>query len=63
MEILGGTSLVGTQLDSHSDHRIAMSLAIAGLNAIGSTEIARAEAAAISYPNFSQTLQEIAQIA
>jgi len=63
MEILGGTPLLGTQLDSHSDHRIAMSLAIAGLNAIGNTEIHRAEAAAISYPNFSQTLQEIAQIA
>jgi hypothetical protein len=31
MEITGGTPLVGTDVDSHIDHRIAMSLAIAPL--------------------------------
>jgi 3-phosphoshikimate 1-carboxyvinyltransferase len=59
MEITGGTPLVGTDVDSHTDHRIAMSLAIAALNASGITTIHRAEAAAISYPNFTNTLQQI----
>ncbi|WP_038296317.1 3-phosphoshikimate 1-carboxyvinyltransferase, partial [[Scytonema hofmanni] UTEX B 1581] len=56
MEITGGTSLVGTDVDSHTDHRIAMSLAIASLVATGTTIIQRAEAAAISYPDFTATL-------
>jgi 3-phosphoshikimate 1-carboxyvinyltransferase len=59
MEITGGTPLVGTDVDSHTDHRIAMSLAIASLVATGTTTIQRAEAAAISYPNFTATLQEV----
>ncbi|MFQ4142535.1 3-phosphoshikimate 1-carboxyvinyltransferase [Chlorogloeopsis sp. ULAP02] len=59
MEITGGTSLIGTDVDSYTDHRIAMSLAIAALNATGITNIHRAEAAAVSYPNFIPTLQQI----
>ncbi|TVQ60524.1 MAG: 3-phosphoshikimate 1-carboxyvinyltransferase [Spirulina sp. DLM2.Bin59] len=59
LEITGGTALKGTDLDSHTDHRIAMSLAIAALNASGKTQIHRAEAAAISYPNFVSTLQTV----
>ncbi|MBD1931974.1 MULTISPECIES: 3-phosphoshikimate 1-carboxyvinyltransferase [Cyanophyceae] len=59
LEITGGTPLNGTDVDSHTDHRIAMSLAIAALNASGTTTINRAEAAAISYPNFTPTLQQI----
>jgi 3-phosphoshikimate 1-carboxyvinyltransferase len=61
MEIIGGTPLVGTEVDSYTDHRIAMSLAIAALNATGTTTIHRAEAAAISYPNFIYTLKEVCQ--
>ncbi|MDB9483315.1 3-phosphoshikimate 1-carboxyvinyltransferase, partial [Dolichospermum circinale CS-537/05] len=61
MEITGGTPLIGTEVDSHTDHRIAMSLSIAALNATGKTTIYRAEAAAISYPNFTSTLREICQ--
>ncbi|WP_390883217.1 3-phosphoshikimate 1-carboxyvinyltransferase [Kovacikia minuta] len=59
MEIIGGTSLTGTEVDSYTDHRIAMSLAIAALNAAGTTTIRRAEAAAISYPDFVRTLEQI----
>jgi 3-phosphoshikimate 1-carboxyvinyltransferase len=59
MEITGGTPLVGTDVDSHTDHRIAMSLAIAALVSTGITTIHRAEAAAISYPNFTATLQQV----
>jgi 3-phosphoshikimate 1-carboxyvinyltransferase len=59
LEITGGTPLTGTDVDSYTDHRIAMSLAIAGLNAQGVTTVNRAEAAAISYPNFTSTLEQI----
>lgn len=59
LEITGGTPLTGTEVDSHTDHRIAMSLAIAALNATQTTIIHGAEAAAISYPNFVATLEEI----
>jgi len=59
LEITGGTPLSGTNVDSHTDHRIAMSLAIAALNASGTTTIHGAEAAAISYPDFVATLQNV----
>jgi 3-phosphoshikimate 1-carboxyvinyltransferase len=61
LEITGPTRLVGAEVDSHTDHRIAMSLAIAALTATGSTIIQRAEAAAISYPDFTATLQQVCQ--
>ena len=59
MEITGGTPLKGADVDSYTDHRIAMSLAIASLLAIGTTTIQRAQAAAISYPDFTATLQKV----
>jgi 3-phosphoshikimate 1-carboxyvinyltransferase len=59
LEITGGTPLTGAEVDSYTDHRIAMSLAIAALIAQGTTVIHRAEAAAISYPDFTATLQRL----
>ncbi|MBW4637749.1 MAG: 3-phosphoshikimate 1-carboxyvinyltransferase [Gloeocapsa sp. UFS-A4-WI-NPMV-4B04] len=59
LEITGGTPLTGTNVDSHADHRITMSLAIAALNATNTTTIHGAEAAAVSYPDFVTTLQKI----
>ncbi|MBV5261660.1 3-phosphoshikimate 1-carboxyvinyltransferase [Synechococcus moorigangaii CMS01] len=61
LEITGGTALHGAETDSYTDHRIAMSLAIAALNAQGETRIHRAEAAAISYPTFVETLTNVCQ--
>lgn len=61
LEITGSAPLTGTAVDSHTDHRIAMSLAIAALAASGTTTIQRAEAAAISYPNFTTTLEQVCQ--
>lgn len=61
LEIQGGASLQGAKVESFGDHRVGMSLAIAALNATGSTTIHRAEAAAISYPNFVATLQQLWQ--
>lgn len=59
LEIIGQAPLTGAEVDSHTDHRIAMSLAIAALQAQGTTLIHRAEAAAVSYPDFVPTLQQL----
>ena len=59
LEITGGVSIIGTDVESNGDHRVAMSLAIAALNATGITNIHQAEAASISYPNFAKTLEQI----
>jgi 3-phosphoshikimate 1-carboxyvinyltransferase len=59
LEITGSGSLVGAEVDSYTDHRIAMSLAIAAMMAKGVTKIDRAEAAAISYPTFFDSLRSI----
>ncbi|MDB9312101.1 3-phosphoshikimate 1-carboxyvinyltransferase [Spirulina sp. CS-785/01] len=59
LEITGETPLQGAEVDSYTDHRVAMSLAIAALNATTPTTIHRAEAAAISYPDFITTLDSL----
>jgi 3-phosphoshikimate 1-carboxyvinyltransferase len=59
LEITGGQSLQGATVESFGDHRIGMSLAIASLVATGPTTILNAEAAAISYPNFVETLSRL----
>ncbi len=56
MVINGGKPLTGTEVDSHGDHRIAMSLAIAGLVAKGETIINKAGVVEISYPSFWQSI-------
>lgn len=56
MIIRGGKPLHGAVLDSHLDHRIAMSFAVAGLVADGETEITHADCVNISYPEFYHDL-------
>ncbi|PSO48092.1 MAG: 3-phosphoshikimate 1-carboxyvinyltransferase [Cyanobacteria bacterium SW_9_44_58] len=62
LEIVGGGNLTGTEIEAYNDHRVAMSFAIAALNAQGKTTINGAQAAAISYPDFFENLQQICQI-
>lgn len=50
--IRGGKRLKGARLDGHYDHRVVMSLAVAGLTAEGSTTITTAEAINITFPHF-----------
>ena len=61
LEIPGNQQLHGAQIDSGSDHRIAMAFAIAALRATGDTEIHGAEAAAISFPEFFPYLDALCQ--
>jgi 3-phosphoshikimate 1-carboxyvinyltransferase len=61
LKIPGRQNLHGAELDSFHDHRIAMAFAVAGLRAKGETLIRGAESAAISYPAFFQTLEEVTE--
>ncbi|OPY26381.1 MAG: 3-phosphoshikimate 1-carboxyvinyltransferase [Methanocella sp. PtaU1.Bin125] len=54
-----GSKLKGTKVDGYDDHRIVMSLAIAGLVAEGKTTIGTAESIAISYPGFFDDLKKL----
>ena len=56
MIIEGGFPLHGAEIDSHLDHRIAMSFAVAALASEGETTIKDADCVKISYPNFYKEL-------
>ena len=59
LTITGVTALRGAAVDSETDHRVAMSLAVASLVAEGTTSLDRPEAAAVSYPGFWDDLQRL----
>ena len=59
MIIKGGKSLHGATIDSKLDHRIAMSFAVAALNADGETDILGSECVDISYPGFYSDLTKL----
>lgn len=61
MIIHGNQPLHGAVLDSHLDHRIAMSFAVASLIAEGETTIRNADCVQISYPNFYSDLKRLQQ--
>lgn len=61
MIIEGGTPLHGADIQSHQDHRIAMSFAIAGLIADGETRIYDSQCVDISYPEFFKTLEKLVE--
>jgi 3-phosphoshikimate 1-carboxyvinyltransferase len=59
MAIQGGMTLHGAEVDSETDHRVAMSLAVAAQVAHGPTQLHRPEAAAVSYPGFWDDLERL----
>ena len=59
IEIEGGTRLTGAVTETHDDHRLAMTFAIAGLIAEGETIVRRPGSAAISYPGFFAQLEGV----
>ena len=58
-EIEGKTKLKGAVLESHGDHRVAMSLIIASTIADSPCEINGVDCIDISYPNFIETLEKL----
>ena len=59
MIIHGGRPLHGAVIDSHLDHRIAMSFAVAGTICDGTVEILNGECVNISYPEFYHVLYSL----
>lgn len=59
MIIEGGKQLTGAVIDSVADHRIAMSFAIAALQADGITEILGSDSVNVSYPGFFDDLERL----
>jgi len=59
LSIHGPTPLTGAEVDADSDHRLAMSLAVAGLIASGETRIRGAEWADVSFPGFFEVLAKL----
>lgn len=58
MKIRGG-SIHGAEVDGHSDHRIAMSLAVSALRSDGEVKITGAECVGKSYPNFFEDIESL----
>ncbi len=61
LDVPGGQTLHGATIDSGSDHRIAMAFAVAALRAEGETLIHGSESAAISFPEFFDLLDLVAE--
>jgi 3-phosphoshikimate 1-carboxyvinyltransferase len=57
--ITGGAPLRGAHIESHGDHRIAMSAALLGLSADGESVIDGAEAVDTSFPGFVALLRSL----
>jgi 3-phosphoshikimate 1-carboxyvinyltransferase len=61
LDVPGGQMLHGATIDAGGDHRIAMAFSIAALRAEGDTLIRGAESAAISFPEFFDLLDRVAE--
>ena len=61
LDVPGGQALHGATIDSGGDHRIAMAFSVAALRAEGDTLIRGAESAAISFPEFFELLESVAE--
>lgn len=55
----GPQTLTGTTVYGHDDHRISMSLVVAGLVAEGETVVLDARCAGDSFPGYAETLQSL----
>jgi len=60
-DVEGPTPLRGVQVDCHRDHRVAMTLAIAGLLAQGETTVVGADCIGDSYPGFVASLDALTE--
>src|SRR5882757_9913006 len=60
MDVPGGQTLHGAEIDSGGDHRIAMAFSVAALRATGESMIHGAESADISFPEFFSLLDQVA---
>jgi 3-phosphoshikimate 1-carboxyvinyltransferase len=59
LSIKGRSTLIGAEVESYGDHRIAMAMAIAGLIAEGTTGINDVGAINISFPGFFEIIRKM----
>ena len=60
--INGNSNFVGAEVDSETDHRVSMSLAIASVMAKGTSIINRSDVSNVSYPSFWEDLRNLLKI-
>lgn len=59
MVVHGGGKIVGAKVESMDDHRIAMAMIVCGLAAEGTMEVCDSECAAVSFPTFYATMEQL----
>lgn len=57
--VIRGGGLTGAEVEGHDDHRVVMSMAMAGLAAKGETIVNSAEAAGVTFPDFREKMISI----
>jgi 3-phosphoshikimate 1-carboxyvinyltransferase len=57
--IVHESNLRGCPLKGYGDHRVVMALSVAGLASPGRTEVDRAEAVDVTFPNFVELMQKL----
>jgi len=60
--IIENSSLKGTSVTGHFDHRVVMALSLAGMIASGKTEVETAEAIDITFPNYVELMKSLGAI-
>jgi 3-phosphoshikimate 1-carboxyvinyltransferase len=58
-QVVGTGFLSGGVVDTYDDHRIAMAATVAGLCADDPVKIINADSAAVSWPDFYETLEDV----
>lgn len=61
MIIRGGAPICGATFDTYGDHRMAMSMAVLALGAVGDSVIKNPKVVDISFPDFFDTLSSLAK--
>ena len=61
MRVKGPVELHGAKINPRGDHRIAMAFTVAGLLAVGETEIHNADCVAVSFPEFFELLESVVE--
>jgi 3-phosphoshikimate 1-carboxyvinyltransferase len=61
LRVSGRSKLRGATIDPHGDHRIAMAFSVAALIAEGDCEIKNAECVGVSFPEFFELLDSVAE--
>jgi 3-phosphoshikimate 1-carboxyvinyltransferase len=57
--VIKGGALRGTRVEGHDDHRVVMSLAVAGMAAEGATTVGTAEAVSVTFPTFPALMSRL----